>query len=135
MYKILLAIDGSTNSLKAAEEVSRMAGPLQAEVTIISVIKDIPVARMPDEIHKTIESNTEKMLEEARDFLKERGVESKVLTYHGDPGNIICEVAEKDGYNLIAMGSSGLGSIGELFLGSVSNKVVHHAKTSVIIVK
>ena len=135
MYKILLATDGSTNSFKAAEEASKLAGALQAEVTVISVIKDIPVARMPAEIYKTIEDNTQSMLEKTRDFLKEKGIEAKILSYQGNPGNVICEVAEEGSYNLIVMGSSGLGSIEELFLGSVSNKVVHCAKTSVLIVK
>ena len=135
MYKILLATYGSTNSFKAAENAARLAGSLQAEVTVISVIKDIPVSRMPEEIHKTIEDNTQKMLEETKDFLKKKGVEAQTLSYQGNPGNIICEVAEEGGYDLIVMGSSGLGSIEELFLGSVSNKVVHCAKTSVLIVK
>ncbi len=135
MYRILLATDGSTNSFRAAEEAAKLASALQGEVTIISVIKDMPVARLPAEIYNSIEDNTQKMLEETKDFLKEKGVEANVLSFQGNPGNIICEVAEDGGYNLIVMGSSGLGSIEELFLGSVSNKVVHCAKVSVLVVK
>lgn len=135
MYKILLATDGSTNSFKAAEEAARLAGPLQAEVTVISVIKEIPISTMPREIYNIIEDNTQKMLEKTQDFLREKGVEAQVLSYEGNPGTVICEVAEKGGYDLIVMGSSGLGSIEELFLGAVSNKVAHCAKTSVLIVK
>lgn len=135
MYKILLATDGSTNSFKAAEKAAGLAGPLQAEVTVISVIKDIPISTLPEEIYKAIKDNTQEMLEKTKEFLKEKGVEAEVLSYQGDPGNVICEVAEKGAYDLIVMGSSGLGSIEEFFLGTVSNKVVHRAKTSVLIVK
>ncbi|NMB34706.1 MAG: universal stress protein [Firmicutes bacterium] len=135
MYKILLATDGSTNSFKAAEKAAKLAGALDAKVTVISIIKDVQISSMPEEIHEKIEENTAKILEKTKDFLKEKEVEAEVISYQGDPGNVICEVAEKDNYDLIVMGSSGLGSIEELFLGAVSNKVVHRAKTSVLIVK
>jgi nucleotide-binding universal stress UspA family protein len=135
MNKILFATDGSTNSFKAAEKVSKLAGLLQAGITIISVTPNIPIATAPQEIYKQIEENTKNVLEEARSFMEKKGLKVDTLLYHGNPGSVICEVAAEGGYDLVVMGNSGLGSIEELFLGSVSNKVVHCAKTSVMIVK
>ena len=88
---------------------------------------------LPLEINKTLEDNTLEVLEKNKDFSIKRS-EIETLLEHGDPGNIICEVADEGGYDLIIIGSSGLGSIEGLFLGSVSNKVVHSAKTPVMIV-
>ncbi|NMB41684.1 MAG: universal stress protein [Firmicutes bacterium] len=132
MYKILLASDGSKHSFKAAEEAYKLASPLQAKITVIAVVQQM--SGLPLEINKTLEDNTLEVLEKNKDFFDKKGVEIETLLEHGDPGNIICEVADEGGYDLIIIGSSGLGSIEGLFLGSVSNKVVHSAKTPVMIV-
>ncbi|MGK7930047.1 MAG: universal stress protein [Microcystaceae cyanobacterium] len=52
----------------------------------------------------------------------------------GSPGRTICQVAKKEGIELIVIGHRGLSGIGELLLGSVSNYVFHHATCSVLIV-
>lgn len=135
MYKILLATDGSSNSFRAAEEVSRLAGLLQAEVTVIIVIQNIPMSTMPEEIYKALDNYSQTVLERTRSLLEDKGLKVSTLSYRGNPGNIICEVAEEGDYDLIVMGNSGLGSVEGLFLGAVSNKVVHSSKTSVMIVK
>ncbi|WCK53707.1 universal stress protein [Aneurinibacillus sp. Ricciae_BoGa-3] len=47
----------------------------------------------------------------------------------------ICHLANREGYDLIVIGSRGLGAIGEMILGSVSHKVLHQALCPVVIVK
>ena len=126
MYKILLASDGSTNSFKAAEKAFRLAGPLQAEVTVIAVVPKI--SSIPPEANETMKRNANIVLEKNKDFFDKKGLKVGLLLEYGDPGNIICETADKEDYDLIILGSSGLGTIKELFLGSVCNKVVHCAK-------
>ena len=53
----------------------------------------------------------------------------------GDPANEILTVAEEGTYDLIIMGNRGLSRFSKTFLGSVSNKILNHAKTDVLIVK
>jgi nucleotide-binding universal stress UspA family protein len=45
----------------------------------------------------------------------------------GHPAEVVCRLAEEGGYNLVVMGSGGLSEVGAFFLGSVSDKVSHHA--------
>jgi nucleotide-binding universal stress UspA family protein len=54
---------------------------------------------------------------------------------YGDDGKRIVEVAEKQNFDLIVIGSRGMGSAKEFFLGSTSNYVLHKSKKPVLIVK
>ncbi len=54
---------------------------------------------------------------------------------NGDPASNILKVAAENSADLIVLGSRGLGNLGDLFLGGVSNKVSHGSKVSVLIVK
>ncbi|CAK9139114.1 unnamed protein product [Ilex paraguariensis] len=60
-------------------------------------------------------------------------VETKVE--HGDPRDVICQVAEKLGVDVVVMGSHGYGLIKRAFLGSVSNHCAQNLKCPVLIVK
>ena len=53
----------------------------------------------------------------------------------GDPGPVICSVAQTWGADLILMGRRGLSGLGELVLGSASNYVLHHAACSVLVMQ
>jgi nucleotide-binding universal stress UspA family protein len=53
----------------------------------------------------------------------------------GDPGQTICKVAETWGADLILMGRNRKSGISEMFLGSTSNYVLHHAPCSVLAVQ
>jgi len=53
----------------------------------------------------------------------------------GDPAQIIIEIANRQNYDLIIMGSRGMSAFKELLLGSVSLKVMHHASCPVMVVR
>jgi nucleotide-binding universal stress UspA family protein len=147
MYKILLASDGSTNSFKAAEEVAKLAGSLNAEVTVISVVHEMPffggheglISRqaptLQSSMNEIMEKTTKEVLQKTEAFLKEKGVKVVTKLGKGNPAEIIMETAAEGNFNLIVMGSRGLGGMKEMLLGSISNKVAHLAKTSVLIIK
>lgn len=63
------------------------------------------------------------------------GVNTKYTQLTGNPGRIICELASNWSADLILVGSRGLRGLQEMFLGSVSNYVTHHAPCSVLIVR
>ena len=65
----------------------------------------------------------------------EAGVESEYTQLEGNPGRMICELANNWSADVIMVGSRGLKSLSEMFLGSVSNYITHHAPCSVFIVR
>lgn len=68
-------------------------------------------------------------------MVAERGIAVEFEQTMGDPGQSICKVAQKWGANLILMGRNRKSGISELFLGSTSNYVLHHAPCSVLAVQ
>jgi nucleotide-binding universal stress UspA family protein len=72
-------------------------------------------------------------LEDAKAFLAERGVEAETVEAYGDPGSAIVDAAEDA--DLVVVGSRGRNTLERLLLGSVSSKVVHRAKSDVLVVR
>jgi nucleotide-binding universal stress UspA family protein len=145
--KILLAVDGSACSDAAIEEVLRRPWPAQSEVKVITAFEPPimvgiePWAAIPsyfDQLAKTVRENAKAVSDRALEKLK--AIKDKTLkisseAIEGPPRQIIGEVAERWGADLIIMGSRGLGAWNRLLLGSVSSALVHHAPCSVEIVR
>jgi nucleotide-binding universal stress UspA family protein len=75
------------------------------------------------------------VLKRAQHYVRDQGVELDTHTREGDPAEVIIEVANEQQADLIVVGSRGLTGIKRFLLGSVSNKVSHHAPCSVMIVR
>jgi nucleotide-binding universal stress UspA family protein len=90
-----------------------------------------------DEYMAKLRENDEKMLSQALTDAKklhpELDITSKLLL--GRPGRSIVSEAEEDGFDLVVIGSRGLGSLAGLVLGSVSQHVVNESSTPVLVVK
>ncbi len=146
MYRILLATDGSKSMKRLVEEVLTIAAAVKAEVTILNVIEHNDysyMAKTPytvevrNDVNKQLKVEADRIVDEAARPFRDNGLTVKTEVVDGDqsPADVICDVASKGGYNLIAIGSRGLRGVKELFLGSVSNKVAHLSCTSVLIVR
>ncbi len=148
MYKILLAADGSAQSFKALDFVAQIAKPLNADVTIISVAQAVPVikgqngvsfedvASLEKNIAEGMKKMAKKLLEKAEEAFLEKGLEVKTRLEKGQPADVICKIAEDENFDMVVIGSRGLGGgIKGVLLGSVSNKVVNRVGTNVIIIK
>jgi len=141
LKKILVATDGSEHSAKAITEAIMLAESLKAEVTVITVMDETPSfsyfvpADIISQIRKSYEENAKKILARAEQRFREKGIAVNTKLAGGQPANEICSEANKGIYDLVIMGSRGLGGITELFLGSVSNRVVHCVKPNIFIVK
>lgn len=144
--KILLAVDGSTYSDAAIEEVLQRPWPPQSEVKIITAAEApilgmevwVSTATLMEEMEKAVTEKARQVIEDALGKLKanENGsfkISSAIL--QGSPKQVIVEEAETWNADLIVMGSRGLGTWNRLLLGSVSDSVVHHAKCSVEVVR
>jgi len=75
------------------------------------------------------------MLEAAAREIRAAGVEVEVFALQGDPADAILDVAEERGSDLIVIGNKGMTGAKRFLLGSVPNKVSHHAPCSVLIIR
>jgi nucleotide-binding universal stress UspA family protein len=137
MKKILVPIDGSEWSTRALLKARELAEAFQAEVTILTVIDSIRYLDMDykfDVVRDGIDLS-KKLLEQSKSMFD--GYAGKVETAHttGDVAEEVIRFAENGGFDLIVMGSRGLGIFSRTILGSVSHKVLQHAKMTVMIVK
>lgn len=141
MEKILVAIDGSKNSERALLKAKKIGAALNSEITIIHVMKDIsqsPYSSMNvslGSLKDSFEKQAMEILEHALENFKDYNNKVDSLLETGNPGYKIAEVAKEGEYDLIVIGSRGLDTLSRVMLGSVSNRVVNKAETSVLVVK
>jgi nucleotide-binding universal stress UspA family protein len=152
MYKkILVPIDGSKLASDALLHALDLAKTQESEVEILHVMsvtedlpreqktlgkKDSPPEWVKDYVTR-IRENDERMLDDAlkrsKALVPGATITSKLLL--GRAWEVIIQEAEKGGFDLIVIGSRGLGGIKELVLGSVSHEVVEKSKVPVLVVK
>jgi len=145
--KVLVCTAGSEQSLKAAQKAALIAkSPDVEDVAIIHVYSSeqetspffITSEKQDELVRKVKEDYREerkKILDEALAFFKDNNTVRTILK-EGHPSHTIVTVAAEEGFDLIVIGSRGLGGLEKLFLGSVSNAVLHEVKDcSVVIVK
>lgn len=145
MMRILVATDGSPHAKRAAELAARLARELRTSEIVLVNVGHIPALAlggpgadmMVD--YAVLEEGFEKagraILEESKAVF--HGVDVPVTTQYrrGEPSREILAAATEAKANLIVMGSRGLGQIGGLILGSVSERVLHGAHIPVLIVR
>ncbi|CCO08294.1 universal stress protein [Desulforamulus hydrothermalis] len=140
--KILLPTDGSPNALRAVHYVIKLARQgLSIDLTLLSVIpltEDVAVflGISKEEYLRLSQLRVNPTFEHYRElFSNINNIQTSYLILQGDPAEEIVKLAETDRYDAIVIGSRGLSPVKELFLGSVSHKVVQMAKCPVVIVK
>jgi nucleotide-binding universal stress UspA family protein len=104
----------------------------------------VPEGRLRDERQQVPEDlqwmvnpreDVEQTLEEGAGSLKQSGIEVETLAREGDPADAILDVAEEKGADLIVVGNKGMTGAKRFLLGSVPNKISHHAPCSVMIIR
>ena len=141
--KILVAIDGSEMSMKAAEYGVAMAKKDTASLVAISVIYT-PASTFTytkqewfDEFLKKAKDESAKWFDKIKKNAAQNGVQVKVETVeelYSIPAAIV-KYAENENADLIIMGSTGKTGFKRLLLGSVANDVVTHSPITVMIIK
>ena len=141
MQKVLLAVDGSDNSLRAvAYMIKRVSGAKdQYEVGLVNVQYALhgTVATFIDaqQLKEYHHDEGMKVLAPAQAQLDAAGIASAPHLFVGDPAELISRFAAEQGFDEIVIGSRGLSGIGSLLVGSVATKIVHLAKVPVVLVK
>jgi len=131
--KILAPSDGSLESIKAVKKAVELAENYSAELVVLNV-QDIH-----SESVSTDSAFRRKKAEEAFDLVRNELPSSKLkISYkmlEGYPPDDICKYAEKEKFDLIVMGARGLSGFKKFLMGSVADKVVHHSKVPVMIIR
>ncbi|MDI6873789.1 universal stress protein [Candidatus Solincola sp.] len=149
LERVLLPVDGSETSKKAVDFAVRLLEKSGCRVTLLAVVEEPAYAAFwsdgmiapevvlppPEELRGELEKRAGRMLEESSTPVKEAGLEVETLVRFGSAASEILREAEEGGYDLVIMGSHGRGVLGGFLLGSVSNRVVHHARCPVLIVR
>ena len=141
---IVVGTDGSDTANEAVRQATELAKALDAEVHVVSAYEPVPEARLrmerkdvPGDLQWSINEreDVEATLTEAADSIKGAGVKVETFSREGDPADAILDVAEEQNADLIIVGNKGMTGAKRFLLGSVPNKVSHHAPCSVLIIR
>ena len=137
--KILVPLDGSKNSIRGLEMAISVARQFGATITGAYSISVPPHSEFQgvNHIKKELDNEIKKIMDKARALSSQNDIEFKEKIMRGDIGYNIIKLAHdnKEKYDMIVIGSRGRGAVREIFLGSVSNYVIHSSKIPVLVVK
>ena len=157
LQKILLAIGDSPDSAQILESGLTLAEKLGAEILILHVLDPLvphglsvvgsPLVggilpmiddRVIEQYIAAWNEHERKGIDRLQTYAaqaKARGIKAETLQNYGDSGPLICEAAKNWSADSILMGRNQKSMMSEIFLGSTSNYVLHHASCSVIVIQ
>jgi nucleotide-binding universal stress UspA family protein len=142
---IVVGTDGSETAHEAVRQAIELAKLADATLEVVSAYEPVSATRLREEateVPRDLEwsvnprEDVDATLREVVEEAKAAGVE-RVRTYarQGDPADAILDVAEEQRSDLIIVGNKGMTGAKRFLLGSVPNKVSHHAPSSVLIIR
>jgi nucleotide-binding universal stress UspA family protein len=141
---IVVGTDGSDTAGKAVAQAVELASTVGARVLLVCAYEPVTDSRLREE-SVTVPPDLQWMvnpredvdatLRDAADVAEQAGVPAEVFARQGDPADAILDVAEEQRADLIVVGNKGMTGAKRFLLGSVPNKVSHHAPCSVLIIR
>jgi nucleotide-binding universal stress UspA family protein len=141
---IVVGTDGSDTARKAVDEAIDLAKSVGASLNLVSAYEPVPQSRLREEARQAPadlqwmvnpREDVDATLSDAADVVREAGVEVETFAREGDPADAILDVAEERNADLIVVGNKGMTGARRFLLGSVPNKISHHAPCSVLIIR
>ena len=141
---IVVGTDGSGTATQAVREAVDMAKAVGATLELVSAYAPVSDARLraerrdaPEDVQWAINprQEVEVSLSDAAELAREAGVKVNTYAREGDPADAILDVAEEQKSDLVVLGNKGMTGAKRFLLGSVPDKVSHHAPCSVLIVR
>lgn len=139
MKRVLVAVDGSEPSLKAARMAADIAKRFGAKLTLVHVVPKLLLP--PDvygltiaEVEKEHRTYADRLLEKAVASLQEPGIEISTAVLYGSPAEAIAEEGAASDVGMIVVGSRGNGAVARMFLGSTSDRLMHISPRPVLVV-
>jgi nucleotide-binding universal stress UspA family protein len=141
---IVVGTDGSETASEAVRQATELARIHGARVHVVSAYEPVGSARLREERNRVPQDmqwmvnpreDVEQALVDAADGMRDAGVDCATYARQGDPADAILDVAEEQRADLIVVGNKGMTGAKRFLLGSVPNKVSHHAPCTVMIIR
>ena len=141
---IVVGTDGSQTAGEAVREAIEVAKALGASIELVSAYEPVSSQRLREESRQAPQDlqwsinpreDVDATLREAAERVEAAGLNVRTYAREGDPADAILDVAEERGADLIVVGNKGMTGAKRFLLGSVPNKVSHHAPCSVLIIR
>ena len=141
---MVVGTDGSDTATEAVRQASELASRIGAKIHLVSAYEPVPEGRLreerqqvPDDLQWMVNprEDVSSTLEQSAEKIRGDGIEVETHAREGDPADAILDVAEEEGADLIVVGNKGMTGAKRFLLGSVPNKVSHHAPCSVMIIR
>jgi nucleotide-binding universal stress UspA family protein len=142
--RIVVGTDGSDTAAEAVRQATELAKLSGGTLEIVSAYEPVPQSRLREETSEVPgdvafgvgpREDVNATLEAAAGAAASDGVEAQTHAREGEPADAILDVAEEHKADLIVVGNKGMTGAKRFLLGSVPNKVSHHAPCSVYIVR
>jgi len=144
MYKrILVPVDGSDSSALALKHAAKLAELTGAELTLFLVMHfpaqlETYSGKLGEAYYlmkDRIKEHAQEILEKAREDCSAYNLSFTEKSVWGEPANEIIQETQRENYDLVVIGSRGLGEIKGWLLGSVSQRVVRYSKSPVLVIR
>ena len=135
--KILVAVDGSEGAEKAIQFACDIVKKFRSELILLCVVPQPILFGVEAGIvdFRPLENAGKDILNASKKIAKEKGLAPDTRLEVGQAADKIVQVAKAGNFDLIVIGSRGMSAVKSFLLGSVSNKVSHHASCPVLIVR
>ena len=140
MYKVLVAVDGSTHADRAVQHIVRLHDlGLALDVVLLNVQPEVVEWQTHGLAREAMVSQREYLCrlatEHARNALDAAGIPCRTQMELGEPAPVIAAIAGRERCEAVFMGTRGMSAIPGVVMGSVANKVVHMIDVPVTLVK
>jgi nucleotide-binding universal stress UspA family protein len=137
---LLVPVDGSDNSYRALDAALVLSEKLGSNITVIHVMEEIPIThigseKLLNELLEAYKKENQDILLKCSEIASEKGLTINTFLLQGNPASVILDYSKKEKFDIVIMGSRGMGKFKELILGSVSSKIVHHSPCAVLLIR
>jgi nucleotide-binding universal stress UspA family protein len=138
---IVVGVDGSETSTRAAEIAAEIARSRQAKLVLVTVVRPPEgwwgiggAPPTPEALSAALVEGQQQVLKESEEHLSLDGLEYETVEELGDPTSRLIAVAEEREAGLIVIGKRGAGLAERVMLGSVADRLCHHSPVPVMVV-
>jgi nucleotide-binding universal stress UspA family protein len=141
---IVVGTDGSGTATEAVRKATELAVAVGGKLELVSAYEAVSSTRLrqesqqaPGDVQWMVNprEDVDATLQQTAEEIRNQGVEVTIWARQGDPADAILDVAEEQGADLIVVGNRGMTGAKRFLLGSVPNKISHHAPCSVLIIR
>lgn len=138
--KIVIATDGSENSVNAVKHAIEVARISEASLSAVYVLDtgafaSIPVDMAMGNMYEILKKEGDDAVKKVEDLAQAVGIEIESFNVEGHPAEEIIKISENVSADLIVMGTLGKSGLDRFLLGSVAEKVSRNSNMPVMVVR